>query len=82
MSTQEVRVHVTSIDWDTSDDGNETIEYGTDIVSDTDDLPTEDILTLEMLEEYDETDLEEAVADMLSDYYGFLVAGFSYVVLE
>ena len=82
MSTQEVRVHVTSIDWDTSDDGNEITEYGTDIVSDEDHLPTEDILTLEMLEEYDEDDLVEAISDMLSDYYGFLVEGFSYVVLD
>jgi hypothetical protein len=79
MSTQEVRVHVTNIQWDTSDDGNETAEYETDIVSD---LPTEDILTLDMLEEYTEDDLEEAAAEMLSDYYGFLVAGFNMEVLD
>jgi hypothetical protein len=82
MSTKEVRVHVTNIEWDMSDDGNETREYGTDIVSDVDHLPTEDILTLEMIDEYDENDLEDTVADMLSDYYGFLVAGFYMEVLD
>jgi len=79
MSRQEVKVMVTNIEWDLEDE--EQPEYGTDIVTDTDHLPTEDVLMIEWNEENDEDELVEQIFDTLADCYGFLVSDFDYEIL-
>jgi hypothetical protein len=74
MSEVELTVHVTNIVWDTETDDEDTeeVEY----------LPEEATIYLTMESDYTEDHLLEAIADSLSDEYGFLMFDYDYEILE
>jgi len=67
--TRNVHIEVTSIDWDTEDDEFDNNEAGLD-------LPEIVFMTINDVDEED--DLEDIIADKLSDDYGFCVNSFEW----
>lgn len=67
--TRNVHLEVTSIDWDTEDDEFDNDEADLD-------LPGIVFMTINNVDEED--DLEDVIADKLSDDYGFCVNSFEW----
>jgi hypothetical protein len=67
--TRNVHIEVTSIDWDTEDDEFDNNEADLD-------LPGIVFMTINDVDEED--DLEDIIADKLSDDYGFCVNSFEW----
>ena len=67
--TRNVHIEVTSIDWDTEDDEFDNDEADLD-------LPGIVFMTINDVDEED--DLEDVIADKLSDDYGFCVNSFEW----
>lgn len=65
------KIHISEIEWDTEDanEGVSSLEIST--------LPTETTIEVE-----DDFDVEDDVADLLSDLYGFCVVSFEWTEVE
>jgi hypothetical protein len=77
MSTQEVRVYVTNIEWDTADE-----DFDAGEVRDVSFLPSEVELSVFVPANFTEDDLIEHITDALSNEYGFLVFDYDYEMLN